>query len=113
MAFYMKKNHPVKLFVNSRIMVDAAYFREANPNYARVSIEESDESSSPPGWNIFGSGDDSEESSDAVKSNGMEPSDVKGDDILICSPTVLGFSLGNKLWGESPHLSWKEVRSLP
>jgi hypothetical protein len=50
MAFYMKKGRPVKLFVNSRIMVDAAYFREANPNYARASIEESDkESSSPPG----------------------------------------------------------------
>ena len=113
MAFYMKKNHPVKLFVNSRIMVDAAYFREANPNYARASIEESDsESSSLPGWTILGSDDDSEESPDAVKSNGMEPLDVKGDDILICSPTVLGFSLGNKLWGESPHLSWKEVRSL-
>jgi hypothetical protein len=113
MAFYMKKNHPVKLFVNSRIMVDAAYFREANPNYARASIEESDsESSSLPGWTILGSDDDSEESPNAVKSNGMEPSDVKGDDILICSPTVLGFSLGNKLWGESPHLSWKEVRGL-
>jgi hypothetical protein len=31
-------------------MVDMAYFQEANPNYARVSIEEPDkESSSPPG----------------------------------------------------------------
>ena len=46
MAFYMKKNRPVKLFVNSRIMVDTAYFREANPNYARASIEESDKESS-------------------------------------------------------------------
>ncbi|KAH8759552.1 hypothetical protein F5882DRAFT_453760 [Hyaloscypha sp. PMI_1271] len=101
MAFYMKKGRPVKLFVNSRIMVDAAYFREANPNYARASIEESDkESSSPPGWTILGSDDDSETSSDVVKSNGMEPSDVKGDELLICSPTVLGFSLGNKLWAE-------------
>ena len=102
MAFYMKKGRPVKLFVNSRIMVDAAYFREANPNYARASIEEPDkESSSPPGWTILGSDDDSETSFDVVKSNGMEPSDVKGDELLICSPTVLGFSLGNKLWGES------------
>jgi hypothetical protein len=37
MAFYMKKNCPVKLFVNSWIMVDAAYFQEANPNYAKAS----------------------------------------------------------------------------
>jgi hypothetical protein len=38
MAFYMKKNRPVKLFVNSRIMIDAAYFREANLNYALVTL---------------------------------------------------------------------------
>jgi hypothetical protein len=101
-AFYMKKNHPVKLLVNSRIMVDAIYFREANPNYARASIDEPDkESSSLSGWTILGS-DDSEKSPDAVKKTGMEPSDVKGDDLLICSPTLLGFSLGNKLWGERP-----------
>jgi len=78
-------------------MVDAAYFREANPNYARASIEESNESSSPPSWTILGSDDDSKESSDVVKSNGMEPLDVKGDDILIYSSTMLGFSLRNKL----------------
>ncbi len=50
MAFYIKKNRPVKLFVNSRITVDVAYFREANSKYARASIEESDkEGLSPPG----------------------------------------------------------------
>jgi hypothetical protein len=46
MAFYIKKNRPVKLFVNSRIIVDAAYFQEANPNYARASINESEKESS-------------------------------------------------------------------
>ena len=101
MAFYMKKNRPVKLFVNSRIMVDAAYFREANPNYARASINESEkESSLGNGWFIFGDEGDAEKASDSVKTNGLEPSEVEGDDLLICSPTVLGFSLGIKLWGE-------------
>jgi hypothetical protein len=101
MAFYIKKDQPVKLFVNSRIMVDAAYFREANPNYAKASIKDSErERSSNNGWYVFGDEDDSEKSSDSVKSNGMEPSEVKGDDLLICSPTVLGFSLGIKMWGE-------------
>jgi hypothetical protein len=100
-AFYMKKTHPVKLFINSRIIVDVAYFQEANLNYAKASIDESNKaSSSSDGWTLFSSDDDSEKSSDAVKSNGMEPLDVKGDDLLICSPTVLGFSLGNKLWGK-------------
>jgi hypothetical protein len=79
-------------------MVDAAYFREANPNYTRVSIEESDkESSSPPGWTILGLDNDSKMLSDVVKSNGMELLDIKGDELLIYSPTILGFSLRNKL----------------
>jgi len=98
MAFYIKKNRLIKLFVNSRIIVNAAYFREANPNYTRASIEESDkESLSPPGWMLLGGDNDSKKPSNTVKSNGIEPSDVKGDDLRIYSPTVLGFSLGNKL----------------
>jgi len=97
-AFYMKKKVPVKVFVDSKIMVDAAYFREANPNYARPSINEPD----PPGisWVTFAPEDSRKGSSDSVRSNGMDPSEVRGDDLLICSPTVLGFGLGNKLWGE-------------
>ena len=93
----MKKNHPVKLLVNSRIIVDAIYFREANPNYVRVSIDKPNkESSLLSGWTILGS-DDSKKSPDIVKKTSIEPLDVKGDDLLICSPTLLGFSLGNKL----------------
>jgi hypothetical protein len=111
MAFYMKKNRPVKVFVNSKIMVDATYFGEANPNYTRASIN--DDKSSPPGisWVIFGPEDSRKRSSDSVKSNGLEPSEVKGDDLLICSPTVLGFSLGNKLWGERPYLPGRHQRN--
>jgi hypothetical protein len=40
MAFYMKRKRPVKVFVNSKIMVYAGYFREANPNYTRPSIND-------------------------------------------------------------------------
>jgi hypothetical protein len=69
MALYMKKNGSVKLFVNSRIMVDGAYFREANPNYAKASIDESNKrSSSSDDWDYFGDEDDSEKSSDSVRS---------------------------------------------
>lgn len=35
----MKKN-PVKLFITSRIVLDAAYFRGAKLNYAKASINE-------------------------------------------------------------------------
>jgi len=100
-TFYMKKNRPVKLFVNNRIIVDATYFREANPNYTKASINELEkESSLGNNWFVFRNKDNAEKTSDSVKTNGLEPSEVKGDNLLICSPTVLGFSLGIKLWSE-------------
>jgi len=112
MAFYMKKNRPVKLFVNSRIMVYAAYLREANPNYAKASINELEkETSLSNGWIIFRDKDDSEKISDSVKTNGLELLEVKGDDLLICSPNVLGFSLGIKMWGECFIFPYTVVRS--
>ena len=78
-------------------MVDAIYFREANPNYTRVSIDEPDkESLSLSSWTILGL-DDSEKSPDVVKKTSMELLDIKGDDLLIYSLTLLGFSLSNKL----------------
>jgi hypothetical protein len=53
MAFYINKNHPVKLFINSYIIINIAYFREAIPNYTRLSINKSNkESLSSNGWYI-------------------------------------------------------------
>lgn len=96
-AFYIQKEKVVQTFVKSRVVVDAPYFREENPNYARPSVKESDK-----GDGLFIIGDDtsSAKPSSVVESNGMDPSEVKGDDLLICSPTVPGYSLGNKHWGE-------------
>jgi hypothetical protein len=55
-------------------MVDASYFRKANPNCAKPSIDESNKKcSSGDGWIILGRDDDSPKSSDSVKSNGTEP----------------------------------------
>jgi hypothetical protein len=40
-AFYIKKGRVVEIFIKSRVVVDAPYFREENPNYSRPSIKES------------------------------------------------------------------------
>jgi hypothetical protein len=40
-AFYIKRGQVVEIFVKSRVVVDAAYFREENPNYTKPSIKES------------------------------------------------------------------------
>jgi len=98
-AFYIEKGRVVETFVKSRVVVDAAYFREENPNYTRPSIKESN-GGALPGWVILDLDEDDEEGPSTAKGNGMDPSEVKGDDLLICSPTVPGFSLGNSRWGE-------------
>lgn len=100
-AFYVRKGKPIKLPVNCRIMVDAAYFQEADPNYTRPRINRSEhENSSNNAFNLFESNDRSTSQSDQVKSNGRDPADMTEDDLILCSPTVPGFSYGNKLWGE-------------
>jgi len=33
-----------------------------------------------------------------VKSNSKEPTELNNNNLLICSPTILGFSLNNKFW---------------
>lgn len=34
-AFYMRKEQSIKVSVNSRVMIDAVYFQEINPNYTK------------------------------------------------------------------------------
>lgn len=49
---------------------------------------------------MFGIDDRSTDQSDQVKSTGKDPAEMNDDDLILCSPTVPGFSYGNKLWGE-------------
>ncbi|KAF2258837.1 P-loop containing nucleoside triphosphate hydrolase protein [Lojkania enalia] len=79
-AFIIHKGKEVGFPVDSRIIVDAAFFRKMNPSYARPK---------------------------RARSTGLEPADVTEDDLLICSPTVPGFSFSKKLWAE--FLEQKEV----
>ena len=37
-----------------------------------------------------------------VKNNSKEPTELKNDDLPICSLTVLGFSLNSKFWYKFP-----------
>ncbi len=80
-------------------MVDAAFFRKINPNYSRPRITEAADME----WNDFSllMFDESKSEPDhQVQSNGKGPADMKENDLLICSPTVYGFSFNDKIWGE-------------
>jgi hypothetical protein len=95
-AFYIEKEKVVEIFIKSRVVVDVVYFREENPNYTRPSIKESNKNLSL----ICYDPDEVNKKLSSAKGSGMDPSEVRGDDLLICSPTVPGFSLGNSRWGE-------------
>jgi hypothetical protein len=91
-----KDGNRIKVFVKSRIMVDTAYFRQINPNYARPQIDKSPETLDL--WAIIDSAGSSNERKNQIKKTDLDPTEMKDQDFLISSPTVLGFSLGDKLW---------------
>jgi hypothetical protein len=98
-AFYIYKDKVVQKSINSRVMIDAAFFQELNPNNSRQRVTE------PIGtdWDSAGEWQLSHDSSGGsprqqVRGNGMEAVELTEDELLICCPTVPGFSFGDKLW---------------
>lgn len=84
--------------VNSRIMIDAALFRDVNPNYVGPRIDVLvRQNPSGSGWIIMGSEDISAQ--DRIKSNNIEPGTIVEDELLLCSSTMSGWSLSDKRWG--------------
>ncbi|KAL2380145.1 hypothetical protein RJZ90_004791 [Blastomyces dermatitidis] len=89
-AFYMEKGRPIEVTIN-------AHFKETNPNYKKPSISEPSRSATDI-WLFLDVEGTTEISTDVIKSIGKESADMAGDDVLLCNPTVLGFSLDKKLW---------------
>ncbi|KAF8850015.1 P-loop containing nucleoside triphosphate hydrolase protein [Acephala macrosclerotiorum] len=104
-AFQVVKREPVATFVSSRIMVDAAQFRKINPNYVRPSIIKtansgSSDSNSVDLWDWLEDRPPPPPRANEVKVNRVDLDMQDEDNLVICSPTVLGYSLNNKLWLE-------------
>jgi hypothetical protein len=103
-AFVRQKGKYDKVYVESRVMIDTGEFRQVNPNYSSSRISSRADLFEEPflhdcilGWDSLSSND-----SKAVKTNGIAPNETEEEDLLLCSPTVLGFSFSNKLWREYP-----------
>lgn len=106
-AFYMKDGEPVKVSVDSRVMLDAAFFRKMNPNYTRPQPHELvRKKMNNDGFFDAFSESSSEGNLDQIKGNGMEPTKLEENDLLICCPTVTGFGLGDKMWRMMVSLLW-------
>jgi hypothetical protein len=121
-AFYVRDGQQVEVRIDSRIMVDAAYFRKMNPNYFRPTVldlnhgfdlsaywdplnydssdEASSEASSDDG-SIATSLDLASETSPAEPEGSVvRQAETTDELLLICCPTVPGFSLKDKMWGK-------------
>ena len=97
-AFFQRKEGVVRVPVKSKVVVDAQQFRKSNPNYPRLFAQ----SSGSLGDTLFGFTSATDQAdSKRVKSMGVTQSGLSDNDLLICSPTVLAFSLSDKFWGEA------------
>ena len=97
-AFFMQEDdRPFQISIDSRIMVDAAFFRKMNPNYSRPCIIEPAKQDSLDSI-LFGGNDNSTNKTDKIISSGKEPTELEEHELIIYCPTVPGFSFGDKLW---------------
>jgi hypothetical protein len=95
-AFFEEKDGTIsRMPVDGRIIVDASQFQKVNPGYPRLQDKVAV-------LDIF-SGTSTDHFSERVKCTGKHPSELSEDDLLVCAPTVLGFSLSDKFWGEISH----------
>jgi hypothetical protein len=105
-AFQVVRGEPVATSISSRIIVDAAKFRKINPNYARPSLIKPANSrwrdSNTVDLNWFDDGPPPPPRADQAKVNDVDVDMQDEDNLIICSPTVLGYSLNDKLWCKNP-----------
>jgi hypothetical protein len=99
-AFIMRNEKAIKLNINSRVAIDAAFFHEMEPNYRRPRV--SDGWKDPSALQLFSfNTEESRARLESLKSNGKEVASMTDADYLICCPTVRCFSFKDKLFRES------------
>ena len=92
-AFYVREDKPIKCHVDGRVIVDATSFRQENPNYL-VPMERSRSKGELIFWDSF----DWPSATQPTLDKHIPAENVQEDDLLIASPTVLGYSLRDQKW---------------
>ncbi|KAJ5543903.1 ATPase AAA-type core [Penicillium frequentans] len=115
-AFFMHKGKAIKVNINSRVAVDAAFFHEMQPNYSRpslrdIAIKEKD------GIAFFDLGasviEDREREMEKMRGDGVEPQKLTEADMLIACPTVCCFSFKEKMFLECAVSALRDVNWSP
>ena len=91
----MKKGKPLKITINGRIIVDLVKFQQDNPNYTRPSIFK--RSGGAGIWHDLDDAPSTQLNESAMK-KGVDINEMSEEDFLLCSPTMLGYCLENKLY---------------
>ena len=95
----MKKGKPIEISIDGRIVVDAVMFQEINPNYVRPSVFKS--TAGTTSWEMTFEDSTNAQPDESTLRKGIDPNSLSDEDLLLCSPTVLGFALINQLWRKS------------
>ncbi|OJJ52063.1 hypothetical protein ASPSYDRAFT_165291, partial [Aspergillus sydowii CBS 593.65] len=102
-AFFMNKGKALKVNINSRVAVDAAFFHEMQPNYSRPSLRDLG-ARDKNGIAVFDLGamlmEDRERQKERMQGDGMEAQKLCEANFLVACPTVCCFSFKEKMFLE-------------
>lgn len=100
-AFFMHKGKAIKVNINSRVAVDAAFFHEMQPNYSRPSLRDI-AMKEKDGIAFFDLGamaiENREREMEKMRGDGVEPQKLTEADMLFACPTVCCFSFKEKMF---------------
>ncbi|KAJ5938337.1 hypothetical protein N7466_001471 [Penicillium verhagenii] len=115
-AFFMNKGKAIKIKIDSRVAVDAAFFHEMQPNYSRpslrdIGVKEKD------GITVFDLGamfmEDREREKEKMRGDGVDAQKLSEADLLIACPTVCCFSFKEKMFLECAVSALRDVNWSP
>ncbi|KAJ6020105.1 hypothetical protein N7522_000180 [Penicillium canescens] len=102
-AFFMNKGKAIKVNVNSRVAVDAAFFHEMQPNYSRPSLRDRGVKEKD-GIAVIDIGamcmEDREREKEKMRGDGVDAQKLSEADFLVACPTVCCFSFKEKMFLE-------------
>ena len=100
-AFFMKNGKPIKLKINSRVGVDAAFFRKMQPNYSRPRLHdiwaERKDGIAVIDLDTFFR-NDREQEKEKMQEGSVDAYKMGESDLLICCLTVCCFSFKEKMF---------------
>ena len=102
-AFFMSKGKPIKVNIDSRVGIDAAFFHEMQPNYSRPTLREiwaqNKEGISVISMDTLLSRD-REREKERMQESCVDVQELRDVDFLIACPTVPCFSFKEKMFRE-------------